>query len=377
MSDNKKLTESEGQISRRKALGYTLAGVGGCLLPNGLVGCVPAGLTGQPAEIQAAGANIGAANTVIPYTRGAGRYTNWKTHCVGRYLVDTPSDAIVTHYPLINKHKFERIQSKSSEDAAKMADAKITELKNTHHMLEGNYFIKSIPLANGGVLVQGWEIEFTTEYSLAYLYIPVTSKEGTVVCVYKDTVFTFIEDKILQELVTFGSSFKAFSKDSIPTEAGFCFENILIANVPFSEQCGFGIDDPKVPGLRLAFRTTSLHGSMPWRWLTQRVDLTENCREIQHRGSCDRLRFGKHDAGIIPGEEVCLAGKHEGRRTYLFEWDNPGKLRSKTAPNLLASILYQEPPFDQPTAPPPFASDKEALEVWDKFVSTIRIRPVS
>ena len=47
MDNHKKSTENKGQISRRKALGYTLAGVGGCLLTNGLVSCVPGGLTGQ------------------------------------------------------------------------------------------------------------------------------------------------------------------------------------------------------------------------------------------------------------------------------------------------------------------------------------------
>ena len=373
----KKSTESEGQISRRKALGYTLAGVGGCLLPTGLAGCVSDGLTGQPGEMQATGANIGVANTVIPYTRGAGRYTNWKTHCVGRYLVDTPSDAIVTHYPFINNNDFNVIQGKTPEVAAKMADAKITEFKNMRHDTEGNCFIKSIPLANGGVLVHGRKRNYSTESGWAFLYIPVSSQEGTNIYVYKETVFDFEQENTLQKLVAFGSSFKAFPTGTIPTEAGFCFENILIAYVPFSEESGIGIDDPKVPGLRSSFGTRSLHGSTPWRWLTQRVDLTERCRNIQLRGSCDRLRFGKHDAGIIPGEEVCLAGKHEGRRTYTFKWDNPGTLQSKTAPQIEATILYQEPPFDQPTAPTPFASDKEALEVWDKFVSTIRIRPVS
>ena len=304
------------------------------------------------------------------------RYTNWKTHCVGRYLVDAPNDAIVTHYPLINSHKFKRLLAKSPDDAAKMADAKITELKNTRHDTEKNFFIRSVSLTNGGVMVQGWKFDFTTASNYVYLYIPVSSQEGTTICIYEETVLEFNREKKLQDLFTFGSSFKAFSKDTIPTEDGFCFENILIANVPYSEESGIGIDDPKVPGLRSSFGTRSLHGSTPWRWLTQRVNLTENCRAIQHRGSCDRLRFGKHDAGIIPGEEVCLAGKHEGRRTYLFEWDNPGTLQSKTAPQIEATILYQEPPFDQPTAPTPFASDKEALEVWDKFVSTIRIRPV-
>ena len=306
------------------------------------------------------------------------RYKHWETLCVGRYLVDAPAEALVSFNPIFGDGTLRKTQG-TPLDAKKMAEDKVQELKATPHETKGTSYIQSIPLANGGVLVQGWEFNFSTESTKAFLYIPVTTHHGPVIYLYTKRILDILEQQTLRELIAFGSSFKSFPQGSIPKESGFCFDDVMVLNVPESikERCSVGINDPRVKGLIFSFETSLIQYGFSWLTKIERRT-EENCRSIQEEGKCERLRFGKHNVGSIQGEEICLAGKtYDGRyRTYLFEWDNPGIKEDKNSPNLRATVLYKGIPLQHPSAPIPFSTDAEALDVWDKFVGTIRIRPV-
>ncbi|HCI2748359.1 TPA: hypothetical protein NO335_006249, partial [Pseudomonas aeruginosa] len=92
----------------------------------------------------------------------------------------------------------------------------------------------------------------------------------------------------------------------------------------------------------------------------------------------ERLRKGKHPVGRLPGEEYLVAGSNKGQRAYTFMWEVQGKEESLTEPNLTAGLAVLERSNENGKPPPPaFKSDKEALELWDTIVDSIRVRPTS
>lgn len=86
-----------------------------------------------------------------------------------------------------------------------------------------------------------------------------------------------------------------------------------------------------------------------------------------------RLRNRQRPVGPIDADEILLAGTQDGKRGYGFKWEAPGKVDSLAEPNLNVSLEVGESAYT--TNKESFASDEEALEVWDAVVESIRLRP--
>ena len=316
---------------------------------------------------------------------GPMRYQNWKTVCLGRYLVDVPEGieinyfATFRNYRLNDARRLERVPGLPA-DAKKMAAAKVREFQAQPHETKGTLYIRSISLPNGGVLVQGWQVSFATRASEAFLYIPLTIQGKSFVYTYHaETISSSKEQQQLRDLVAFASSLRPLPKGVIPEEDGLCFGDIMFVGVPdaFVDDLAFNFKDPHAKGLTIAFAAETALSE--FRWLTKRPEWAgEECRLMGGKKKCDKLRFGKHPVGPIQGEELCLAGRtYDGKyRMYNFTWQNPGVPNSKTSPRLTASLSYRGIPREYPTAPIPFSTEAEALATWDRFVNSIRVRPI-
>ncbi|ROL80410.1 hypothetical protein BK636_17280 [Pseudomonas chlororaphis] len=83
--------------------------------------------------------------------------------------------------------------------------------------------------------------------------------------------------------------------------------------------------------------------------------------------------------GAVPADEYLVAGTDKGQRIYTFAWEAQGKDDSITEPNISAAlgVLERSPDSSGKLPAPPFKSDKEALELWDTIIGSIRLRPVS
>gem|GEM_PF-2842968 len=352
MSDSKKTAWNGSRISRRRMLSYGLAGMAG-----NAGGLLPDLACAQPSM----------------------RYSSWQTICIGRYLVDVPTGVQLKYFYLINNEKLEKM-SGTAEDAERMWNDKIRELQSTQHKIKGTSYIQSIPLPNGGMLVQGWMVDFNIENSNVFLYIPVTSRGKSFVYTYSARVHSSDAQKALPNLIAFASSFRPLDEGVIPKEEGLCLEDVILVNLPesFVERVAVNFEDPYAKNLFLAFSTRQILRPFPWMSEEQPRLAAEACEALEGRKKCDQLRFGKHPVGPIQAEELCVAGTtYDGRhRTYSFQWGNPGVPRSKTSPRLIADLIYTGVPLQYSTAPTPFSTDAEALAVWDRFVNSIRIRPV-
>ncbi|AZG15331.1 hypothetical protein EHF44_10715 [Cupriavidus pauculus] len=86
-----------------------------------------------------------------------------------------------------------------------------------------------------------------------------------------------------------------------------------------------------------------------------------------------RLRDRARPVGPIQADEILLASTQDGKRGYGFKWEAPGKEYSLAEPNLNASLRVGESAYA--TNRESFATDEEALELWDAVIDSIRLRP--
>lgn len=85
------------------------------------------------------------------------------------------------------------------------------------------------------------------------------------------------------------------------------------------------------------------------------------------------LRNRERPVGPIWGEEILTAGTEKGKRAYAFKWEAPGKANSLAEPNINIELGVIESAYE--TNKESFATDEEALELWDAIVDSIRLRP--
>jgi len=307
------------------------------------------------------------------------RYQEWKTVCLGKYLVDMPTGVNLEFNNSFSynagKYPLKEVQG-TAEDAKRMAEAKANELKASPHDTKGSLYVRSIPLANGGVLVQGFCFPSSVDYYYVYLYIPVVTRGKSFVYTYQGDAYPDSEQQDLQQFSAFAASFRPLDEGVIPKEPGICIGDVILINPPgsFVGDLSVGFSDPHATQLTMAFVVSPAFNKP--EWITQ-IDGWDyvHCTNLGGNGKCERLRSGKHPAGSIQGEEICLIGKTKNNkyRTYDFQWENPG---SETIPHLTFSLWYPGPSEDSPE-PLPFFNDDEALAVWDKFVNSLRLRPTA
>ncbi|QNT60372.1 hypothetical protein AABM17_2182 [Neisseria musculi] len=85
------------------------------------------------------------------------------------------------------------------------------------------------------------------------------------------------------------------------------------------------------------------------------------------------LRNRKRNVGPIEADEILTAGTQNSKRGYAFKWEAPSKGDSLSEPNLNIELSVSGSQYKDNSAL--FASDEEALALWDRLASSIRLRP--
>ncbi|PPA72935.1 hypothetical protein C4E15_27455 [Achromobacter spanius] len=183
-----------------------------------------------------------------------------------------------------------------------------------------------------------------------------------------------------REEMTFGyvrswtSNLRSREPLEIPTDPGFCIDGAFIAGSAFQvESFRIGVTFPNHPGAQFLFRSST--GAEENRLLERMGGFLMGVAKLV--AGMTTLRKGERNVGPIQAEEYATAGSQEGQRLYSFTWESQGKDDSITEPNLAAQLGVLERNRDNQGNPPPpaFASDAEAVALWDAIVESIRLRP--
>jgi hypothetical protein len=306
------------------------------------------------------------------------RYPHWKTHCVGRFLVDFPATATIKMEAYIDGKKFTKLPNCTPQQVRQMAVNKIVELKHQPHITRGNKFIRAIELPRGGILVQGFDFPDSEITSSVYIYI-IPENAISVAYYYENDLGQSRENFALRFYKELGSSVRALEPGVIPKESGFCMGEFMLLDMAIpleNEECWIRVELPDAPEVILSFKTRL--AKRDYALILERSDSVKRKSKNIDEEKCDILRKAKRNVGPILGEELCVAADDSlaHYRKYSFAWESASEPFNVNKPMLDATLLFRGPDITKAPAPQPFSSDAEALALWDRVVNSIRIRPV-
>lgn len=303
-----------------------------------------------------------------------------KTYCFGRFLIDLPADAEINGQSY--EYMFGQLESERLV-GGKLAFEK--KMKARESQLRAGKHDEKFKL----VEVVGPESPDLRIFKLTKKLIVSESFGFEAYRLTNDSVlFSMMEtafdasgiDSVLQRLETRLLPNLRFRRaGEIPNDPGFCIKDGFVADdgkTPQYEKAGISFRFKRWPDLTVLVRETrssKLKTSLLER--TSKPFPTEFAAaalEIRH------LRKGKHTVGVYKGEEIldALPTDH-GFHIHRFIWDVQGTPNSATEPDLYFEFFSGENRGDSSQDIRPSLTDKQAIELFDAIVNSIRLRPTT
>lgn len=302
-----------------------------------------------------------------------------KTVCVGRFLIDVPNDAevtyrgamiagwsIATYHDETDEQFVERIKKKEVELGATENEHGMPSLERTQQIDQNG--------VQGKIHVFGreWIRGLPNEKVAEDVRIDATIREK------KKSFNLTIEngdDSDLTELVQLVSQFRARAENEIPTEAGYCFDGGFITEpitIKQSERTTMFVGLKGHPDVSIMLDMTA--GIVTPKTLFERDD--RNSVRLEYSSRFHTFRRGSRPFLGNAGEEI-LERVHEedGSYGHDFMWEpihnNPGDLLTP-----LMSFELSTGHGSHGKTVNSSLTDAEAIALWDKMLSSLRVRPV-
>lgn len=294
------------------------------------------------------------------------------TYCLGRFLIDVPrgSKLVGGNY----KYDFARIEEAtqvSREQFGREVEAREEKLRSTKHKKEPSLLqVAQQPAPNSRVLAF-----FEEPYITAGINI-----EG-----YKwvDGWRYLIKDEVDDDRQAFGlnrmreilSRLRPRPDTEIPKDPGYCFEGGFIANNEWeNEEAAMDFRIPEHPDVIVSIELFPLAAHKRDKPLLDRMGGV-----MQQLGTLATgvqvLRKGERRAGPFKGQEYLTAVPSSGgMRGHLFKWETQGG-GTLEEPHMTIELSTGEA-SKKGNPQQTRLSDEQALKLWDRIVSSFRLRPV-
>lgn len=302
-----------------------------------------------------------------------------KTMCVGRFLIDVPADADVSYRgAMIAGWSIATYANETDEEFAARVEKKEAHLlgeRNKRGMpsLESTHLVD----ANG---VRGKLHMFGREWIRGLPNEPLSESVKVEAMIrVKNHSFNltrkFGNDGYLKTLSRLVTQFRAREAEEIPTEAGFCFDGGFITEpitVKQTERTTMFIGLHGHPDVSIALEMTA--GITTTEPLLARHDRTSAGDE--YRSRFHTFRRGTRTLNGQAGDEL-LERVHElnGNYGHSFMWE---AVHNKTDSVFTPDMSFEmSTGIGQPgTTVNASMTDAHALALWDRMLSSLRVRPV-
>jgi hypothetical protein len=297
--------------------------------------------------------------------------SNWKTYCVGRYLIDIPPNAsILKREALVWGNDIIWRPDLTPQSARQEAEKMMVKFQNRPHkrIAGGTQFIDKIELPNGGTAIQAWSE--SSDDAISYVHAYMITPENRI---FYSAIKAFANNLakghgLAMELA---ANIHAYDDtDPIPAMPGFCFKGGINTQrgEPFRpEKAVLAFNLPQFPTLYFAFITEALNfnnGTM----LNKGIAGVRPSFTVVRRGG-----FTSHD---LPAEEICGledSYRNDGEyKRYFFDFYVPSVAFSLQRPNITFLMHNQE---NSDFSGHIFDSPEQALGLWEALTRSIRLRP--
>ena len=298
------------------------------------------------------------------------------TYCLGRFLIDLPDDAeIVAQSAEYRWDKIKVERQPSSKAFQQMIAEKEKTLRETKHEREPS-LLKHISRSEQDSVAMVFREKPFAEHAYetnAYKWIKGTQYllKGAA----GDGRALPKTDKMNRSL----SELRYRDPKEIPTEPGFCIERGLFSGEPAM---------PHYERAEVSFRLKGhpdvVVNASTWmvmkedrEGLLDRIDRKKkDTALIDLFNMIKVLRRGQHPVNGMAAEEYLQSiPAGETFSTHMFRWETTGKYHDLYAPEIIVEFRTgKTKDFEER---PPTLSDKQAIELFDSIVNSIRVRPVN
>ena len=291
-----------------------------------------------------------------------------KTIAIGRHLVDVPELATLIQQWKYNGVPIEfRDDILTDEEYDDMVDDREQALRATKHERYDSLFVKRVPHANRGVTLISWPEPSDT---LMYRY-DTYFRIGTQTMVYAGEVTTDRRDTALATREDLSKEWRPIDSDATPERMGFVANSAILVDKLYNRE-SWSLAIRLTGKSDVALRITAFARSADRPGLRERAGgvLPSLLGSVV---GMHQLRNRARSVGPIKADEILVAATEKDKRLYTFKWEAPGKAYSLGDPNINVSMNVLDSAYK--TNQESFASDEEALELWDALVESIRLRP--
>jgi len=302
----------------------------------------------------------------------------WEQHYVGRYLCKLPMGSKTTlsaSYGLggVRSTEIEYIEGIKKEDLPSIVMARIAVLRKQRNIKTGDsMFLGKIEFLNNGVGIVQWSS--TTSDARKILECYFVAKGG------QEYVFKFVHRMLWDEQPDFDASFCRLVGENLysrePSEApvgkGFVVDHGFLAVEGHTflndhtciEKSQLDFSLPDFPAIGFELVVYNFAGEP--RNLLDQVDPDY---VLMNYSDKKVIRRGKHNAGDIPGQEICISGERDGATSFECQWGSSGKSNDLANQKLILEVQVRthEKEGGYPT-------QEELLRLWDAIIETIRLR---
>ena len=329
---------------------------------------------------------------IIPPPEGS---EQTKTVCFGRFMIDLPQSANLVWGPMAVPYKMQVYPGEGSKTSARIK-AKVKEITSEEHDEEPSMLIGVFDSVNPeSKIVVGYEDEFYTFFAQLYSYIRLDNTlfvqsipQAALSVPDKSDPSGFRDDKTaykprVERLFDVARRLRLRGEKEIPKEHGVCIEEGFIA-LPLAdqaEQIAIGFRFPELPDVTFAVETRVTDG--PTEYDTLKAARRAGREAAGDSGglalfnSIQTLRERNRAIGEWKGAEALLRlpSNRDVKESHEFVFIFPGAAKDMLRP-YARIMMYTGVKDNTRGMVPPSLTDDEAIALWDKLTSTIRVRPV-
>jgi len=296
------------------------------------------------------------------------------THCLGRFVLDLPSDAEYVGRSYEYGFSTVEMQRMSYEEFLKDLNAFETKLRSTKHKSGSTLLLKTNSPDDKNRVLSFWErsgadvLVRTSGYrwidGMRYL-LKMTSDPDKMerANVHATNVLAHLNSR----------------SNEIPTSPGFCIAHGIITDEGSSkdESLNARFRLKNRPDIVIDIATTRNTDDPPESLLSRKPGVLSALGILGATlGGVRNIREGDRVVSGMPGQEWLLkAPNDQGHQAHLFTWEAPGLQRDSLHPQV--RIDLQSGNNDGGFDPSPASlTDAQMLELWERILPTLRLRPI-
>lgn len=303
-----------------------------------------------------------------------------KTVCFGRFLIDIPADATVVYGPAEVEAPITFYKDQANTLDERLA-RRLAEIEKERRFLMKED-IPKLPLfgkvINGSR--PGQKIVFGSKDQVSYAihsFIPIEKD------IFIQDLSALPEEDEIPTLNKISSHLRLRADNEIPSEFGMCIEGGFVPLEHDRERITLGIRLKEFPDVHLSIDAHKNLNNL-------RTDDSPRLLREQARAAAEQdglgaifaqtriLRQGPRKLNTWDGEEIALRTPvyKDNKSVHEFRFHSVGAINDHLHPEL--DIRFDSGvQGNQKASVDPSITDEEALELWDRLISTIRIRKPS